>query len=537
MELYITLKNFELNIGPKKIAIKDRFTLILGKFKLELFQEYQNQEFIQIIEKIDLIPANKLIDYIQNQSEGLKGLDFSLKILEYLDNYRKIVEYDLDVFKKFNGIIGNIMLIFRHIYLSERKNQLKTELELAKKHKKSSELSAIVDLINKLKETIKNSQKKLNYIKEDYFKRKNQIDQIQKKLNQFEKNIQEQNQIKKNCFSQINRITRQIEGATTNQENDSISILGINNNLTNAEKIRALQKKAKESQYEINQIKSRSKQTKEELEKKTPQYNIYKNDYEDILESIKEDENRIRVLQEEYEKEIKFNEESQIEEIKDFLETTIRPSLEIENEISKINSELEGILIPIEFSNKDNRVNLKEVIERLREIDDIIINSVNKISIPSNDKEISKIFVKYNTFERILKDLEGIMNIFLKEINLAMKFLLVIDDNNTSFFLKTNFIRNDKENVNFQNLTTPEKIFFVVSFNITTGILVGHDNIFFSNLFIPTIYNKGGSIFRTIRRIIPLFETNANLKKYNLIFLISNLELKKEINNIKLIKV
>ncbi|NVM18199.1 MAG: hypothetical protein HWN80_10820 [Candidatus Lokiarchaeota archaeon] len=526
-----------MDIGSKKIAIKDRFTLILGKFKRELFQEYLNQEFVQIIEEADLIPAKKLVNYFQNQSDELKGLDNSLKILDFLTNYRKIVEYNLEIFAKFNKIIEIIFSTFRYEYLSERKNQLIVELEFAEKHKKSSELSAIVDLINKLKESIKTNKVKLNYIKEDYFQRKNQIDQIKENLAISEDKIQELNQIKKKCFSQINRITRQIEGSTTNQENDSMLKLGNDDKLTNADKIRALQKKAKETQYEINQIKSRSKQIKGELEKLFPHFDIYKKDYEEILESIKDDEKRIRVLQKEYENEIHANEETQIEEIKDLLETPIRPSLEIKEEISKINSELEAISIPEDFLSADNPSNLRVVLDKLREIDDILRSNDEKISIHRNEEEISNIFENYDIFESVIGDFEGILNDFLKEINLEINFLLVINDTNTSFYLKTNFFRNNKEKANFEALTTPEKIFFIISFFISTGVVLGHDNIFFSNLFIPNIYNKGGSIYRTIRKILPIFETNDKLSKFKLIFLMSNLELKKEINNIKLIKV
>ena len=49
VNLSISLKNLEINIGTRKITIKDRFTLILGKFKRDLFKEYQNQEFLQVI--------------------------------------------------------------------------------------------------------------------------------------------------------------------------------------------------------------------------------------------------------------------------------------------------------------------------------------------------------------------------------------------------------------------------------------------------------------------------------------------------------
>ena len=537
MKLPINLNNLELNIGPKKITIIDRFTLILGKFKRDLFQEYQNQDFIEVLQKLDLIPAEKLINLLQNQSDKLSGLESLLKILAYLSKYRKIAEYNLEVFSHFSKFIEIILLTFRNVYLSERKNQLILELELAKKHKKSSELSAIVDLINKLKESIKTNKLKLNYIKEDYFQRKNQIDQLKGKLANFEDNIRDLNHIKKTCFNHINRITRQIEGPTNNKTNDSILKFGIENNLTNAEKIRALQKKAKETQYDINQIKSISKQVKEELEKLTPHYEIYKNDYEEILETIKGDENRIRKLQINYEKEINVNGETHIEDIKDLVETPVRTSFEIEGEISRINSELDTISIPEEFFRTDNNSNLIDLTEKLREIDNGLKTNDEKISIRMNKKEITKSFNQYNLFESVVKDLEGILNEFLKEVNLKMSFLLVINDTNTSFFLKMDFTRNKKEKANFEELTTPEKIFFIVSFSLSIGVLLGDDTIFFSNLFIPNIYNKGGSIYRTIRKILPLFETNEKLTKFKLIFLMSNLDLKKEINNIKIIKV
>ncbi|MFX0049161.1 MAG: coiled-coil domain-containing protein [Candidatus Hermodarchaeota archaeon] len=537
MNLSINLKNLELNLGNKKITIKDKFTLIVGKFEQKLSKDYQNQEFLQIIEEIDLIPAKKLINYFQSQSNELNRLENALKILDCLTNYRKIVEYNSDIFKKFNKIIRIILLTFKYVYLSERKNQLEKELELAKKHKKSSELSAIVDLINKLKESINANKKKLNYIKEDYFQCKNQIEQIKEKLAISEESIRELNQSKKDCFNQINRITRQIDGSSNNQKNDSKLNLDIDSNQSNAEKIRTLQKKAKDTQYEINQIKIRTKEIKEELEKLMPHYDIYKNDYEEILDSIKEDENRIRMLQIEYEKEVNANKEIQIEAFKDLLKTPIRPSLEVEDEISRINFELDSISIPDDFFTAANPSNLKVIIEKLRELNDILRHDDEKTSIHRNEEEISNIFEKYNIFESIIKDLEGLLNIFIKEINLEVKLLLFINDTNTLFFLKTDFIRNNKEKANFKDLTTPEKIFFIISFFISIEVLLDHDNILFSNLFIPNIYNKSGSIYRTIRKLLPLFETNENLKKYNLIFLISNLELKKEINNIKLIRI
>ncbi|GAH53842.1 unnamed protein product, partial [marine sediment metagenome] len=46
-----------------------------------------------------------------------------------------------------------------------------------------------------------------------------------------------------------------------------------------------------------------------------------------------------------------------------------------------------------------------------------------------------------------------------------------------------------------------------------------------------------GSIFRTIKNIIPVFEREDNLKNYNLIFILSNLEMKEQIKNLKVINI
>jgi hypothetical protein len=85
-------------------------------------------------------------------------------------------------------------------------------------------------------------------------------------------------------------------------------------------------------------------------------------------------------------------------------------------------------------------------------------------------------------------------------------------------------------------LTTPEKIFFIISFFISVKILFNSKNIIFSNLFILPAYNKGGSIYRTIRKIIPLFETEENLSNVRITLLMSNLKLNKDIEKLKIIK-
>ena len=75
-------------------------------------------------------------------------------------------------------------------------------------------------------------------------------------------------------LNQINKITRQMEGSETDYSDDSFLRLGIDINLTNSEKIRALQKKAKNTLYETKNIKQKSKQSRTEFEELLPNYEI-----------------------------------------------------------------------------------------------------------------------------------------------------------------------------------------------------------------------------------------------------------------------
>ena len=116
-------------------------------------------------------------------------------------------------------------------------------------------------------------------------------------------------------------------------------------------------------------------------------------------------------------------------------------------------------------------------------------------------------------------------------------FRLLLSKDNQKFIIQLNFIRNNKESIDFNELTTPEKIFFVIILYISFELQIDKHNIIFSNLIIPVEFNKAGSIFRTIRKIIPIFEKEKNFGKFNLIFIFSNLEMKKEVKNLKIIKI
>jgi len=535
--LLINKNRTEVTVGENKIFIEDRYTLVQGKFKLNQFQEYYNDDYLKIQENLDLIPVEKFIRVISNESNSLSGLTNFTKILDILSGYSKIVENNLEIYLKFSESLEILHTLFKLIYFSTKKKSLSKELELSKIRKFSSDILATADLMKSLTESIKSNKVKLSYIKEDYFQRKNQIDKIKKDQATYETLIQDQSQIKKNCFDQINKITRQLEGSKTENENESFLRLGIDMNLTNSEKIRALQKRAKDTQYEINKIRLRSKQSQAEFEELSPNYEIYRIDYEEILEAINKDEKKLRQLQKDYEKELMENKELQFGETDELLSRPIRPSLEIEQEIKNIDSELDNLSFPATLNKKNLPSKIPIVTEKFKEIDTILRNNNEKININANEEEIEEFFENFRIFENLIKNFENIANKFLKTIQLQVQFNLVTNQMNTAFMIKTDFTRNFKIKVSYENLTTPEKIFFIISFFISFKVLLNSKNIVFSNLFILPVYNKGGSIYRTIRKIIPLFETDENLSEVSIILLMSNLTLKKDIEKLKIIKV
>ena len=538
MILLINKNRTEIKVGENKIFIEDRFTLIQGKFKLNQFHEYHSDDYLQIQENLDLIPVEKIINVISNESNSLSDLTNFTKILDLLSGYSKIVENNLEIYLKFSKNMEILYTLFKLIYFSAKKKLLSKELELSKIRKSSSDILAIADLMKSLTESINSNKVKLSYIKEDYFQRKNQIDKIKKDLTTCKTLIQEQSQIKKNCFDQINKITRQLEGSKTENEDNSFLRFGIETNLTNSEKIRALQKKAKETQYESNQIRLRAKQSQAEFEELLPNYEIYRNDYEEILETINKEEKRLRQAQNDYGKELSKNEEIQFGKTEELLSQPIRPYLEIEHEIRDVESELDNLSFPPNLNKKNFLSNMPIMIEKFKEIDGTLRNNYEKININVNEEEIEEFFEQFHIFENLIKNIEDITNKFLKTIQLQVQFNLVTNQMNTAFLIKTDFTRKSKINVNFENLTTPEKIFFIISFFISFKVLLNSKNIIFSNLFILPVYNtKGGSIYRTIRKIIPLFKTDENLSDVSIILLMSNLELKKDIDNFKIIEV
>ncbi len=533
--LIIQKDNFIISIGSKDVPIKDKFTLINGKIKKNLLNKYKNNLYLEISENLNKIPIEKYIGFLQEGSGEFHELQKSRRLINFIHEYRKIVSSNILLFSQYNEVVDNLILILRYNMLLKKKESLLKELELTKQYKKSSEITASTDLVKKLNESLTINKKKLKFLEEDYFQRKNQVDQIKKTISEYNSKIQELTKQKKQYFSQINKITREMTGDTPEPKkelNNNITESGTK--ITNAEKIKNFQKKAKEIQFEITKIKSKKSQTQFKLEELTVVFEIYKKDYQELVELINNEEKRIIDLQSELKNIIKDEGNTFVQDLDLIDLKSFKPSQEIKDDLKKTETELNKIILPKDFNTPQNPNDLSPITKKLKELDEKIKNQESKIMITINEKDILESFEEFRRLENNLYEIESLVNKFLSEINIKSQLRIIVNDDNKYFFIEITFIRNDKEKVNFDGLTTPEKIFFIMAFYISIKLNIKIENIIFSNVSILSIYDKAGSIYRTIRKILPIFEMEDKLSRFNLIFIISNLELKREIKNLKI---
>jgi hypothetical protein len=432
-----------------------------------------------------------------------------------------------------NSNIVKTIQIFEYIHLLDQKDKLSKELEISEEILKYSEYKADSDLLRKLTQAIETNSRKLDYIEEDFLKRKNQMNQLEKIYLEHELKVKELNSTKKRCFNQINKITRLMENNQIDNKIEIYENLGIDNTLSNSEKIRALQKKARDSQYEISKMKSKLKDIKEKINQITPEYKQYEEDYQDVLKMITDDQEKIEKLGEELKK------KPLLKIPRAYKNLTIRPKKIIQDQLNQISKKIEMLSPPENYFNLEDPLDLNHLKEEINNFTQFVSKKEKNLKIEKDITVILDNLENLNRLKKIIQDLKNILNIFLKEININSKIQFIVSKNIKTLSLRFDFNRvNEPEvDLNFENLTTPEKVFTIIAFMISIKVLLDIKEIIFTNLSIPSQYNKGGSIFRTIRKISPIFESNERLKDFSLIFIISGLETKKELKNIKIIEI
>ncbi|MFX1280781.1 MAG: hypothetical protein ACFFA3_15505 [Promethearchaeota archaeon] len=438
---------------------------------------------------------------------------------------------NIELVSQFNEILKIFLKQIRITVLLKEKDKLLKELEITKEYEKSGDISAISDLLNKLNNALSDNKRKLKYLEEDYIQHKNQIDQLFNTIKNFKTQIQDLTNMKKDYFSQINRITREMSGNPNDKKMEKN--LSLDDSLTNAQKIKLFQNKAREVQNNINDLNKRVEDTNIRLKEFEPLYISYKQDYDKLQELIETDEQKIEELKLELKKKVLQKNNESNRDYAGIDIKSIRSKKEVEHDLRRNEEELEIISTAEDLPVSEISV----IIDNLKKLYDFLQNNQSEIVISRNKEEILQIFTSFQKLEILMDELESIINLFLSQINLKSSFKITLSNDNKSFFIEISFTRNKKDKISFEELTTPEKIFFIMVYTIAIELQIKNQNIIFSNLFIPSIYNKAGSIFRTIRKILPIFEREQYLSNYNLIFILSNLEMKKEPKNVKIITI
>ncbi|MFW9948760.1 MAG: hypothetical protein ACFFKA_01375 [Candidatus Thorarchaeota archaeon] len=531
------MDQIKLKIGTNEITTDSQFTLILGKFKKNLLHQENLDGFIKILESLDYIPIDLFVNGLKSKNRDYSNLQISENVLKYISSHTEIVNSCVKDFSDYIKIIEAFDQVIRYLYLTKRRIDLVKELEISNTYYQSSELSAIKDLISKLNQSLEKNKKKLMYFEEDFQNIKNNINQLLSEIERLNKDIEEKTQFKKECFNQINKITRNLEQNQLQTDLETIKKLGLDLKLPNSEKIRMLQKKAQESQFEIKELNKILNNTESKYELIKPKYESYLKDYESLTEEIQNDESKLNELSKEIENNIKkdgFNKVT--EKNQDFLKTP-RPVSIIEVEYDSIVDQIQNFSFPIAFYNPNDPEDLNIISDKLGKVNAKIKNKINSYVSPIENDELTKSLIGLNQISMLLNSLEQLLNKLLSQINIIGQFQLVNDGIKNTFLIKSNFLRKNKEEINWSNLTTPEKIYFGIALFISIKLILEVNPIVFSNHFLPSIYNKRGSIFRSIEKILPLFEKEEKFKGINLVFVLSNLEMKKEIKNLKIIPI
>ncbi|MBY9006183.1 MAG: hypothetical protein KGD63_05450 [Candidatus Lokiarchaeota archaeon] len=524
----ISKSETKISIGSEKISIKDKYTIISGNIEKDNLNFSDKETVFETFDSFNFLSLDNFLSILNKFDKSYKKLDEYHNMLEFLILYKKISENNISILNDYiSSLEQSYTYLELNILISEIKS-LEEELELSKIRDKSSLLSAKTDFLHKLDFIINKNKDKLSFLKEDYHKIKNQRVQIIRDIQNYKEDINDLSIKKKEKFNEINKITRNMEDPKYKKDD-----LLIESTLSNSEMIKKLREEAKNIHNDINQTKLDLKKSNEELKNIEPKFNVYEKDYNDLSSMIQKKEEQIKNTQTEIEKGLSNNNQIKLDKLHQF--EKIRSSIEIQKDIENKKSVLEQINNSEKLIRGNSQEEFLKTIKEFSRINRYVNNNQEDlIFLPEKTTLISSI-EKYRDLELLINKIEYQLNQFLITINLKTELQIKLEKE--KLFLQMLFIRNNKEYINFDELTTPEKVLFVVMLFISIKIILNFKIIIFSNLFIHQNYNKRGSLFRTIEKIIPIFEKNENLKDISLIFIISNLEMKKSINNINLIKI
>ena len=341
---------------------------------------------------------------------------------------------------------------------------------------------------------------------------------LEDKLGNLKKTQIEFRKEQKDIFNKINILTREEESQNNDQN----------------EKIETLRKNAKILRDKIDDIKQKIENSQYKLNQNLPKFKEFDKIYHNLKENLEIDKKKMRNLRIELEEVIDLNKLDELTEsgLKEL--SYIRPISLIKSNIDNITNEI----IKIEsfnqkyFKNKNNLL-IKDLKMFKSNLDNFFSNQLEEFDsneLESKIKSLKKLGIWLYKFQKLLNE-------FLETINLkiSIDFFLNLTPNfakNSQIII--NFKRFKEEAIIYDNLTTPEKVFFIICFYLTIESLKNKRNIIFTNLIIPEDYNKKGSIFRTLTKIMPIFNESPDLKEKSLTFLISGFKLTKDTKNVQI---
>ena len=166
------------------------------------------------------------------------------------------------------------------------------------------------------------------------------------------------------------------------------------------------------------------------------------------------------------------------------------------------------------------------------------LNDDKDITYISPINEIAECVETFNKTDDFIKKLESLINKFLLQVYLKLEIeTLISQDNKDIKYLLKFYNIKKKKLLTFNELTTPEKVFFVIVLYLSIMMMLSINHLIFSNMLLPKIYNKRGSIFRTIKKILPVFKRDLSLKNFNLVFILSDLEIKEQLKDLTVINI
>ncbi|MHA1375718.1 MAG: hypothetical protein ACTSR7_15655, partial [Promethearchaeota archaeon] len=342
-----------------------------------------------------------------------------------------------------------IILSFQFIFLNNKKSQLNKELEIAKIYKQSSEIIAISDLLEKLNESLIHDKTNLNFLEQDYQKKKNQIDKINQEIQKANDILKNLTNKKKLCFRYINSITRNMDASSKiiKNEKEINSTLELDPGLTNAEKIRTLQIKAREIQHEINKQKLKIDETQLRCDNLSPQFKIIDEDYEKLIRLIEEDENKVNRKENELKEMISSLDDNLNEQLQKIDFRSIQTPSQIELALSDLELRIKTILTNESIVHDNSPIKVEDLINDVNKLINFSKKNKNKIIISDADQKFADMFEGYFTLETIVSKLEEILNLLLSEINLRVNLEISITEGYTKLLIHPQFARNKTHNL------------------------------------------------------------------------------------------